>query len=197
MDLAGEGEAGAVQNFSELCRMYHDRLTRNHNYGLQAAQFVSGFVAEVAKQIGAPDTFTMHEENKKVRYVRPLTLKPETGILEPAAILLRWDDNDGAWEGGVGIHLEPAENAYPKTEFATRLRFKLQDRNIDMQIPPNGQFQMTVDDRSSWQPAIEHVIARLVRTLNLQPWERYEEPPAESDGEASEQRETIGFVRFD
>jgi hypothetical protein len=49
-----------VQNFSELCRMYHDRLTRNHN-GLQAAQFVSGFVAEVAKQIGAPDTFTMHE----------------------------------------------------------------------------------------------------------------------------------------
>ncbi|MGA3310229.1 MAG: hypothetical protein ABSD08_16710 [Xanthobacteraceae bacterium] len=197
IDFGDKRGAGVVQNFSELCRMYHDQVTRNHNYGLQAGQFMRGFAAELAKQIGAPEMFTMHEENKKVRYVRPLTLNPETGSLEPAGIFLQWDDQHGVWDAGVGIHLEPAKNAFPKTEFATRLRFRLSEGNIDLEIPPNGQFQMKVDDRSSWQPAIEHIITQLARTLNLQPWERYEEPPAEPDGESPEQREIIGFLRFD
>jgi hypothetical protein len=185
-----------VQNFSELCRMYQDRRIRNREYGMQAARFVTNLAAEIARQIGAPDTFTMHERNEKVQYVRPLTFHPETGTLE----LLRlpdtpsWDDQHGMWDAGVGIYLEPAENAFPKTEFATQLRFRLYEGNIDLEIPPNGQFQMKADDRSSWQPAIEHIITQLTQTLNLQPWERYEEPPAEP---SPEQREPIGFVRFD
>jgi hypothetical protein len=169
--------------------MYHDRVQRNHQYALQAGQFARGLAHELASQIGAPETFVRHEDRKKVHYVRALTLDPATGQLEPARIFLHWDDNDGVWEAGVGIHLEAAENAYPKTEFATRLRFKLKDGNVDLEIPPNGDFQITIGDRSSWQPAIEHIIDRLSLTLNLQPWERYDEPP-------EEQQQTIGFVRF-
>ena len=178
-----------MHDFSDLCRMYHERLIRNHEYAIQAAQFIGGLAHEVAKKIGAPETFTRHDENKQVRYVRALTPNPETDSLEPAGIFLHWDDKNGVWEAGVGIHLEPAKNAYPKTEFATQFRFRLQEGHIDLAIPPNDHFQMTVDDRSSWQPVIERIIERLALMLSLQPWERYEEPP-------EEHQQTIGFLRF-
>ena len=66
---------------------------------------------------------------------------------------------------------------------------RLQEGHIDLAIPPNDHFQMTVDDRSSWQPVIERIIERLALMLSLQPWERYEEPP-------EEHQQTIGFLRF-
>jgi hypothetical protein len=179
-----------MQNFSDLCRMYHDLVQRNQRYALRAANFLRGFAEELARQVDAPPTFTMTDENRQVPYVRALTLNAETGNFEPAGISLHWDDKNGAWDGGVGIHLEPAKNAFPKTEFAARVQFKLKEDNIDLEIPPNGRFQMTIGDRASWLPAIEHIIDRLSLSLNLQPWERYEELP-------TEERETIGFVRFD
>jgi hypothetical protein len=113
--------------------------------------------------------------------------------LKGVADLPHWDDEEGAWEGGVGLHLEPAKNAFPKTEFTIRLRFKLQEADIDLEIPPKGHFQMKDDDRSTWQGAIEHTIDQVTRTLTLQPWEKgYEEEETEET-----LSEPIGFVRFE
>jgi hypothetical protein len=62
--------------------MFQDWRTRNREYGVQATQFVRNFAAEIAEQIGAPDTFTMHEQNEKVQYVRALTFDSETGAFD-------------------------------------------------------------------------------------------------------------------
>jgi hypothetical protein len=99
---------------------------------------------------------------------------------------LLWDDKEGAWDAAVGIHLEPAKNAFPKTEFIFPLKFKLHDGDIDLEIRPDGKFQMQIDDPASWQPAFEHAISTLARTLNLKPWDA-----------AQEQIEKIGFIWFE
>ena len=46
-----------MENFSNLCRIYQDWRTRNRDYGMRAAGFVRNFAAEIATQIGAPETF--------------------------------------------------------------------------------------------------------------------------------------------
>ena len=189
-----------MQKFAELCHLYQSFRTRNRDYAMRAAQFVRIFAAELAKQIEAPSAFTLPDKNRrKVLYVRPLTFDPETGNVEPLggpADYLSWDDNDGTWEAAVGIHLEPAKNAFPKTEFTVRLKFKLHDGDIDLQIPPEGNFAIKFDDRASWQPALEHMISALVRTLNLKPWERAASQLNPSEA-ASEQKKKIGFIWFD
>jgi hypothetical protein len=176
-----------VQKFGELCRLYQGFYVRNRDYERQAAQFVWNFAAELAKQIDAPDTFIVRERKEKVHYVRPLKFDPDTGNFDPLGRgdLLRWVDNEGAWHAGVGIHLEPAKNAFPKTEFTIRLQFKLHNGDVDLQIPPNGAFAVKLADRATWQPALEYTIKALVITLNLKSWEPYEH------------KEKIGFVWHD
>ncbi len=178
-----------MQNFDELCRLFQSFRIRNRDYEMSAAQFLRNFAAEIAKQIGAPDTFSLpilppEQSRKTICYVRPLLFDPETDKVDPLGPhdCLLWDDSEGAWAAGVGIHLELTKNSFPKTEFVVRLKFKLRDDDIDLTIPPSGEFRLKNDDRSSWQPAIEHIINRLVHMFNLayEPNEKIE----------------IGFVRF-
>ncbi len=86
---------------------------------------------------------------------------------------------------GVGVHLEPGgNNSFPKTEFQVELQFKLRENTIELEIPPNGRFQINLNDRSSWQEAFEHITTELARTLTLRPWE------------TAERRGSIGFIWF-
>ena len=80
-------------------------------------------------------------------------------------------DETGSWQGGIGIHLEPASNAFPKTEFTIQLELRLWERTCELRIPPDGSFTIDISDPSGWKPAIEHIIRALVTTLELQPWE--------------------------
>jgi hypothetical protein len=173
-----------MENFDELCRLYQEWRSRNRKYALQAAHFVSQFVAELANQIAAPAIFEITEENKKVPYVRPLKFDPGTNSFKVLGVneTLTWDDGDGSWHAGIGIHLEPGRKSFPKTEFAIRLQFKLRDGECDLEIPPEGAFQINIHDPSGWKSAIEHTITALVRTLKLKPWEAYG------------QKSKIGFV---
>jgi hypothetical protein len=170
-----------MEDFDELCRLYSEWRSRNRDYALQATKFVTRFAAEVARQIAAPDAFG---NDKKVSYVRPLKFDPQTNrfnLLELHDILV-WDDDDGSWHGGVGIHLEPGGRAsFPKTEFTIRLRFKLHDNDCELQIA-SGTFELKIDDRSSWASAIEGTVSALVHNFKLKPWESYQ------------QKQRIGFM---
>lgn len=176
-----------MQNFDELNALYRDFRTRNRNYALQAAQFVRDFAAELANHIGAPKSFRRPTDNKNVPYIQALKFDPDPRSFDPLEPFdyLVWNDDDGKWLAGVGVHLEPANNAFPKTEFQVELQFKLRENAIDLEVPPNGRFQIDLNDRASWRQALEHIISELARTLKLKPWE------------ASERRESIGFVWFD
>jgi hypothetical protein len=97
-----------MEDFNELCRLYREWRTRNREYELQAAQFVRRFATEVAKQIAAPETFRLPGGGKEVPYVSPLKFDPETesfGALAGPMDTLLWDDDDGSWHAGIGIHL--------------------------------------------------------------------------------------------
>jgi hypothetical protein len=166
-----------MEDFDELCRLYQEWRKRNRDYALQAARFVSQFTAELAKQIAAPDVFKVPEENEEVPYVRPLKFNPETNSFDALGLneTLVWDDGDGLWHAGIGIHVEPGRRSFPKTEFTIRLQFKLRDGDCDLQIPPEGAFQINIHDPSGWKPAIEHTVRALVSTFKLKPWEAYEQ----------------------
>jgi hypothetical protein len=175
-----------MQSFDELNALYRDFRTRNRNYALQAAQFVRDFAYEFANLIGAQRSFRRPTDNKDVPYIRPLKFDADPrafDLLEPFDYL-EWDDDTGKWLAGIGVHLEPAKNAFPKTEFQVELQFRLLENAVDLEIPPNGTFQIDLNDRSSWQGALEHIAGELARTLKLKPWE------------TSERTESIGFVWF-
>jgi hypothetical protein len=105
-----------MEDFEELNALYRNWRTRNRDYAMQAAQFVRQFAAEIAKQIGAPEFFTMPDKKTKVPYVRPLKFDPHSNRFDALGRgdTLLWDDDNGVWEAGVGIHLQPGgERSFP------------------------------------------------------------------------------------
>jgi hypothetical protein len=129
----------------------------------------------------------------EIPYVRPLKINRETDsfdTLDEIPDSLPWDDEEGRWLAGIGIHLEPGgRNSYPKTEFTIQLRFTLQDQRCELQVASylaEKKLELTADDASSWKAAIEYIITVLVRGFKLEPWEAY---PAE--------KQKIGFTWTD
>src|SRR5437016_1343890 len=165
-----------MQNFDELCRAYQGWTLRNRDYNLQAAAFVTRFARELGTEIGAPPAFALQgQQPTQLLYIRPLLFDPENESFDALSPVdtLSWDADDGAWYGGLGIHLEPAKGAFPKTEFQIALRFKLEDGEIDLQVFPETNFRMRIDDPATWRPTMEHIVAELLKFLNLQPWDAY------------------------
>jgi hypothetical protein len=171
-----------MEDFAELCRLYQEQRVRNRNYALRAAEFVRQFAAELGRQIGAPKSFKLPPDGTEIPYIRPLKFDQENDRFDALGGFgdcLPWNDGEGRWHAGVGIHLEPSgPRSFPKTEFTIQLRFRLQDEDCELQIASykaRETFRIKDNDASSWKPAIEHTAGVLVRGLKLEPWEPYQE----------------------